>query len=173
MIGLYVEFTLRVPLEIIVCYFHTYENNLGIKQKFTKYLKENCCLASDQHFSFKYFPKNASVWKVLSKIVRPVLATLSVNGLKPHPVRILVFFTYYATTQAFNPLTLRAAERGLIVLDMLYLQMHFIENIWRRNVYQKPNNNSLSNNLWTFALFKSYFLKYKRSRRYLLEKLEC
>ena len=39
-------FTLRVPLENIVCHFHTFENNLGIKQKFTKYLKESCCLTS-------------------------------------------------------------------------------------------------------------------------------
>ena len=36
----------RVPLENIVCHFHTFENNLGIKQKFTKYLKESCCLSS-------------------------------------------------------------------------------------------------------------------------------
>ena len=26
----------------IVCYFHTFENNLEIKQNFTKYLKESC-----------------------------------------------------------------------------------------------------------------------------------
>ena len=35
-------FTLRVPQEIIVCYFHTFENNLEIKQILTKYLKESC-----------------------------------------------------------------------------------------------------------------------------------
>ena len=29
-------FTLRVPLESIVCYFHTFENNLEINQKFSK-----------------------------------------------------------------------------------------------------------------------------------------
>ena len=29
-------FTLRVPLEGIVCYFHTFENNLGIENKFIK-----------------------------------------------------------------------------------------------------------------------------------------
>ena len=46
--------TLRVSLEGIVCYSHTFEDNLGIKQKFTKYLKEICCLASDQHLSFKF-----------------------------------------------------------------------------------------------------------------------
>ena len=40
-------FTLRVPPESIVCYSYTFENNLVVKQKFTKYLKESCCLASD------------------------------------------------------------------------------------------------------------------------------
>ena len=53
------SFTLRNTLESIVCYSHSFENNLGIKQKLTKYLKESCCLASDQHFSFKCFQKDA------------------------------------------------------------------------------------------------------------------
>ena len=61
-------FTLRVPLESIVCYSHTYEHNLGIKLRFTKYLKESCCMASDQHFSFKYFPENTFVSKIFSKL---------------------------------------------------------------------------------------------------------
>ena len=52
-------FTLRAPLGSIVCYPHTFENNLGIKPKFIKYLRESCCLASYKHFSFIYFPKNA------------------------------------------------------------------------------------------------------------------
>ena len=30
-----------VPLERIVCYSHTFENDLGLKRKFTKYLKES------------------------------------------------------------------------------------------------------------------------------------
>ena len=55
------QFTLRDTLESIVCYAHTFENNLEIKQNLTKYMKESCCLASDQHFSFKCFPENASV----------------------------------------------------------------------------------------------------------------
>ena len=38
---------LKSPPESIVCYSHTFENNLRIKQKSTKYLKESCCLASD------------------------------------------------------------------------------------------------------------------------------
>ena len=37
-------FTLRVSLESIVYYFHNFENNLGIKRKFAKYLKESCGL---------------------------------------------------------------------------------------------------------------------------------
>ena len=61
-------FTLRDTLESIVCYSHTFENNLKIKQKLTKYLKESCCLASDQHFSFKCFPENASVGKIFLKL---------------------------------------------------------------------------------------------------------
>ena len=36
----------RVSLETIVCYFHTFENNLGIKEKFSKYLKGSCCLTA-------------------------------------------------------------------------------------------------------------------------------
>ena len=39
-------------LECFVCYSHTFENNLGIKQKLAKYLNESCYLTSDQHFSF-------------------------------------------------------------------------------------------------------------------------
>ena len=56
-------FTLKSSSGNIVCYFHTFENNLGLKRNFTKYLKEICFLSSDQHFSFKYFPKNAFVRK--------------------------------------------------------------------------------------------------------------
>ena len=61
-------FIFRVPLESIVCYSHIFENNLEIKRKFTKYLKESCCLASLQHFSFNYFPENASVSKIFPKL---------------------------------------------------------------------------------------------------------
>ena len=61
-------FTLRDTLESIVCYSNTFENNLGIKQKLSKYLRESCCLTSDQHFSFKCFPENASVGKTIPKL---------------------------------------------------------------------------------------------------------
>ena len=60
--------TLRVSLEGIVCFPHTYEDNFRIKQKFPKYLKESCCLASGQHSSFKYFQENAFVSKIFSNL---------------------------------------------------------------------------------------------------------
>ena len=49
--------------------------------------------------------------------------------------------------------------------------MYFLENIWRRNVNQKSENNSTSNILWIFTLLPSYFQKSERSRRYFLEEL--
>ena len=70
---------------------------------------------------------------------------------------------------SFNPFTLRAAKRGLTILEIFHLQKHSLGNIWRRNVDQKPNHNSPSIILLTFALFTSYFQKYESSRRYLLE----
>ena len=69
-----------------------------------------------------------------------------------------------------NPLTLRAAKRGLTNLEIFYLQKYFLENNQRRIVDQKVNNNSPSNILWNFASFTSYFRKYESSRRYLLGK---
>ena len=72
---------------------------------------------------------------------------------------------------SLNPLTLGAAKTGLTILEIFYLQKHFLENIWRRNVDQKPNNNSPSNILWIYALFQSYFQNCESSRRYLIEKL--
>ena len=45
-IGRVNPFTLRVSLESIVCYFRTFVNNSGIKQKLSKYLKESCRLTS-------------------------------------------------------------------------------------------------------------------------------
>ena len=53
----------------------------------------------------------------------------------------------------FNPLTLRVAKTGLVIMELFYLPKHFLEIIWRRNVKQKPNNNSPSNILWIFAVF--------------------
>ena len=50
-----------------------------------------------------------------------------------------------------NPLTLRAAKRGLTILKISQLQKHFLEIIWGRSVDQKPNNKSPSNIFRTFA----------------------
>ena len=61
-------FTLRVTVESIVCYSHTFENNLGIKGNLKKYLKESCWLASDQHFLFKCFPEDVFGGKIIQKL---------------------------------------------------------------------------------------------------------
>ena len=74
-------FTLKAQPEPNICYFHTFENNLRTKRKFTKYLKESCSLASDKHFSFICFSRKCFCRSYISKFVRPVLAGLSVNGL--------------------------------------------------------------------------------------------
>ena len=81
-ISLLIPFTLKSSYRSIVCYFHTFGNNLGVKRKFAKYFKESCCLFSDQHFSFKCFKKKCFCKENISKIVRPLLAALSVNGLE-------------------------------------------------------------------------------------------
>ena len=44
-----VSIRISLWLESNVCYYCIYENNLGGKQKFTKYLNQ---MAIDQHFSF-------------------------------------------------------------------------------------------------------------------------
>ena len=44
-----------------------------------------------------------------------------------------------------NPFTLRAAKRGLTILEIFQLQKLLHKNIGRRNVDQKPNNNSAWN----------------------------
>ena len=36
-------FTLESSSRSIVCYYHTFGNNLGIKGKSAKYFKESCC----------------------------------------------------------------------------------------------------------------------------------
>ena len=58
---------LELNLKITVCTYDTFENNLGIDYQFEKYLKENCRPSSNQHFSFKYFPKDALVKKIYPK----------------------------------------------------------------------------------------------------------
>ena len=53
-------FTLGVPPERIICYSHTFENNSGIKRKFTKYLKESCCLRVVVWLMINISPSNIS-----------------------------------------------------------------------------------------------------------------
>ena len=45
----------------------------------------------------------------------------------------------------FNPLMLTAAKTGLTILEIFPFQKYYLENIWRRYVNQKSNNNSPSN----------------------------
>ena len=66
--SLFNPFTPRAPPEPNVCYFHTFENNLRTKQKFPKYLKESCSLASDKPFSFICFPENAFVSNIFPNL---------------------------------------------------------------------------------------------------------
>ena len=76
-LGLFAPTGLRLRLRLnpltlksssIVCFFHTFGINLGIIRKFSKYFKESCCSSSDQHFSFKFFSKNAYVRKIFPKL---------------------------------------------------------------------------------------------------------
>ena len=46
--------------------------------------------------------------------------------------------------KTINPFALRAAKRGLTILEIICLQKHFLKNILRGNVNQKPNKNSPS-----------------------------
>ena len=56
------------PPEPNVCYFHSFENNLRTKRKFTKCLKESCSLASDEQFSFICFQENAFVSNIFPNL---------------------------------------------------------------------------------------------------------
>ena len=72
----------------------TFENILGIKQKFTKYLKESSFLISNQHFSYNFFPKESFYYEIISKNIRPEFEWV-------------------------NPFTLTAAKTGLTILIIL------------------------------------------------------
>ena len=48
-------------------------------------------------------------------------------------------------TGTIDPFTLIAAKRGLMILEIFYVKKHFEENIRKRYVDQKANNNSPSN----------------------------
>ena len=127
-------------------------------------------------------PKDIQATLVISiplKIILKIISTRNVNlnpcnnSLQRFPMSALVLGYFHVSwkQRTLNPFTLRATKRGLTILEILYLQSHFLEIFLRRIVYQKSNNNSPSNNLWTFALFTSYFQKYESSRRHFLEEL--
>ena len=53
-----------------------------------------------------------------------------------------------ALNKVFNPFILRAAKKGLTVLEIFYIKKHSKRNVdqkSKRNVDQKSNNNSPSN----------------------------
>ena len=62
----------------------------------------------------------------------------------------LVFFASFllaslATSSIrVNPFTPREAKTGLMNLEIVYLQKHFLENVGRRNFDQNPSDNSPS-----------------------------
>ena len=58
----------RGPLEKFVWNCGAFEYTSGIKHNSEKYLKGNCCLVSEEHFSFKYFVKSAFVREISSKL---------------------------------------------------------------------------------------------------------
>ena len=74
-------FTLRVPAESIVCYFHTFENNLELKRKVHKIFEGKLLFDFWLTFLLQIFSKKCFCWRNISKIVRPDLAALSVDGL--------------------------------------------------------------------------------------------
>ena len=55
---------LELNLKIAVC---IHEDNFEIDYQFEKYFKESCRQSSHQHFSFKYFPKDALLKKIYLK----------------------------------------------------------------------------------------------------------
>ena len=50
--------------KIVVWAFNTFDDTLEFNNAFRKYLEEYCWLYSDEHFPFKYSPKNAFGWKI-------------------------------------------------------------------------------------------------------------
>ena len=65
----------------VVWTFDTFKYNFGIHHRFTEYLKGNCGLGSDEHYTFKYCTKNALITKIFLEIVRALLAALGMKGL--------------------------------------------------------------------------------------------
>ena len=64
--------------EIVVWFLEYIENNSGLKQKLTKYLKRSCWLNFVQYFSLEYFLQDAVVREIKRKNNQAINAT----GLK-------------------------------------------------------------------------------------------
>ena len=58
-----------------------FDNNFGIENYFTKYLRKSCWLCSYCHFSIRCVSIYAFAWCDFIKIVRLLLAAVSMNGL--------------------------------------------------------------------------------------------
>ena len=57
---------LNIALTRVVWTTDTFEDNIGINHKFTKYLKESCGLDLDQYFSFQKSKENSNKKKKFS-----------------------------------------------------------------------------------------------------------
>ena len=74
---------------MVVLINDTFDNNFGVKNDFTKYLKESCWYCSEKYFSFKYFPKYAFCLEDFIKFGRQLLVTVSINGLRNVKLRVV------------------------------------------------------------------------------------
>ena len=88
-------FTLKSSSQNIVCYFHTFENNLGMKRNSQNIWRRFvACLLINISLSNVFKKKNAFVSEIFSKIVGPLLAALSVNGLINEYMFMAVIWIY-------------------------------------------------------------------------------
>ena len=71
---------LKGTSKFVVRIHNTFDKNLEIKNKFTKYLKESCWWCSDQHFH-QFLSQQCFHLRDFIKIVRLLLAAESFNGL--------------------------------------------------------------------------------------------
>ena len=60
---------LKVSPETVVWNYGIFDNNFGIKNDFTKYLKESSWSCPDQDFSIKYISIYALVCKISSQLL--------------------------------------------------------------------------------------------------------
>ena len=63
-----IHYCIRIPSEIVVWIYATFDNNFEIVNAFTKYLNDSCRLCITHHFPIKYFSKFAFACKMLSKL---------------------------------------------------------------------------------------------------------